>query len=166
MTVTDHRNMARFSKCHRFRYVLTREFGSDSTCLFVMLNPSTADADRDDPTIRRCIGFAKREGFGRLEVVNLYAFRSTSPSTLFAAPDPIGPGNITEIREALGRADMVIVAWGNNVNSGADPGRVGDVVALIERSGRPVRCFGLTKQGQPKHPLYLRSDAGLMPFLR
>ncbi len=164
MTVTNHPNIARISKCGRYRYVLTREFGGDSTCLFVMLNPSTADADQDDPTVRRCIGFAKRGGFGRLEVVNLYAFRSTLPSTLFTAPDPAGPGNICEIREALGRADMVIAAWGNNVNFGVNSGRVGEVMALIERSGKPVKCFGLTGQGQPKHPLYLRSDAGLMPF--
>ena len=162
MNATDRRNTAHISKCRRYRYVLTREFGGESTCLFIMLNPSTADADHDDPTIRRCIGFAKREGFDRLEVVNLYAFRSTSPSTLFTAPDPVGPDNISEIREALGRADMVIAAWGNNANG--DAYQAGEVVALIERSGRPVKCFGLTKQGQPKHPLYLRSDAELVSF--
>lgn len=161
MNATDRHNMARFSKCHRFRYVLTREFDGDSTCLFVMLNPSTADADRDDPTVRRCIGFAKRQGFGRLEIVNLYAFRSATPATLSSAPDPVGPDNKAEIREALGRADVVVAAWGNN----ADPGAASDVMALIERSGKPVECFGLTKLGQPKHPLYLRSDAILSPFL-
>ena len=159
---TDRRNTALISECRRYRYVLTREFGGESTCLFIMLNPSTADADHDDSTIHRCIGFAKREGFDRLEVVNLYAFRSTSPSTLFTAPDPVGPDNISEIREALGRADMVIAAWGNNANG--DAYQAGEVVALIERSGRPVKCFGLTGRGQPKHPLYLRSDAELVPF--
>ena len=163
MTVTDHHNTALISKCRRYRYVLTREFGGDPTCLFIMLNPSSADADHDDPTIRRCIGFAKRGGFGRLEVVNLYAFRTASPSTLFTALHPVGPDNGSEIREALGRADMVIAAWGNNAD--VNSGRVSKVMALIERSGKPVKCFGLTRQGQPKHPLYLRSDAGLKPFV-
>ena len=158
--------MTSISESDHYRYLLTREFGGGSTCLFIMLNPSTADADHDDPTVRRCIGFAKREGFGRLEVVNLYAFRSASPSTLFAAPDPVGPDNIFEIREALDRADMVIVAWGNNANAGVNPGNVSEVMALLERSGKPVKCFGLTMQGQPGHPLYLRSDTGLVAFLR
>ena len=162
MTVTDHHNTAYISECDRYRYVLTREFGGESTCLFIMLNPSTADANHDDPTVRRCIGFAKREGFGRLEVVNLYAFRSTSPSTLFTAPDPVGADNNCEIRAALVRADMVIAAWGNNANG--DAGQVGEVMTLIERSGRPVKCFGLTGRGQPRHPLYLRSDAVLVPL--
>ena len=162
MVVSEHHNTAHISGCRRYRYVLTREFGGNSTCLFIMLNPSTADADRDDPTIRRCIGFAKREGFGRLEVVNLYAFRSTSPSTLFTAPDPVGPDNNCEIWEALERADMVIAAWGNNASGDAD--QVGEVMALIERSGRPVKCFGRTGWGQPRHPLYLRSDTGLVPL--
>ena len=164
MTVTDRHNTARISNCHRYRYLLTREFGGVSTCLFIMLNPSSADAVQDDPTVRRCIGFARRGGFGRLEVVNLYAFRSTSPSALFTALDPVGPDNVSEIREALGRADMVIAAWGNNAGVNDNSGRVGEVMALIERSGKPVKCFGFTRQGQPRHPLYLRSDAGLMPF--
>lgn len=164
VTTSNVPNIARISKCHHYRYVLTREFGGDSTCLFVMLNPSSADADRDDPTVRRCIGFARREGFGRLEVVNLFAFRSTSPSTLFTARDPVGPDNNCEIQEALGRADMVVVAWGNNAGIDDNSGRVGEVMVLIERSGKPVKCFGLTGQGQPRHPLYLPSDAGLVPF--
>lgn len=161
-TYVNH-DIARFSKCRQFRYVLTREFDGDSTCLFVMLNPSTADADQDDPTIRRCIGFTKRQGFGRLEVVNLYAFRSTSPAGLSAASNPVGPDNDAEIQEALERADLVVAAWGNN--TGFDHGRVADVMTLIKRSAKPVKCFGLTKQGQPRHPLYLRSDTGLVPLI-
>ena len=138
MTVTNRPNIARISKSRRYRYTLTREFDGDSTCLFIMLNPSSADAVQDDPTIRRCIGFAKREGFGRLEVVNLYAFRSKSPSALFADLDPVGPDNTGEIRKALGRADVVIVAWGNNARNNANADRTGEVMALIERSVKPV----------------------------
>ncbi len=125
-----------------------------------MLNPSTADAAQDDPTIRRCISFAKREGFGRLEVVNLYAFRSPSPSVLFAAPDTVGPGNDHEIEAALDRADSVVAAWGNH----AEQERVTEVALLIERSGKVSSCFGLTKLRQPKHPLYLPSDTELIPL--
>ena len=166
MTVTNRPNIARISKSRRYRYTLTREFDGDSTCLFIMLNPSSADAVQDDPTIRRCIRFAKREGFGRLEVVNLYAFRSKSPSALFADLDPVGPDNTGEIRKALGRADVVIVAWGNNARNNANADRTGEVMALIERSVKPVKCFGFTGRGQPRHPLYLPSDAGLVPFYR
>ena len=156
--VTFGENAAHFSGCGRFRYLLTREFGGESTCLFIMLNSSTADAEQDDPTIRRCIRFAQREGFGRLEVVNLYAFRSPSPSVLFAASDSVGPANDHEIEAALDRADSVVVAWGNH----AEHGRAAKVVELIERSGKVSNCFGLTKQGQPKHPLYLPSDTALV----
>ena len=125
-----------------------------------MLNPSTADAEHNDPTIRRCISFAMREGFGRLEVVNLYAFRSPSPSVLFAALDPVGPANDHEIEAALDRADSVIAAWGNH----AEQERVPKVVGLIKRSGKVSNCFGLTKLAQPKHPLYLPSDTNLIPL--
>ncbi len=149
-----------FSDCGLYRYLLTREFGDDSTCLFVMLNPSTADAEQDDPTIRRCISFAKREGFGRLEIVNLYAFRSSSPSILFAAIDPVGPANDHEIEVALDRADSVVVAWGNH----AEQERVNKVVGLIKRSCKVTNCFGLTKLCQPRHPLYLKADADLVPL--
>ena len=157
---TTREDIAHFSECGRFRYLLTREFGGDSTCLFIMLNPSTADAEWDDPTIRRCISFAKREGFGRLEVVNIYAFRSVSPAVMFSAEDSIGPTNDHEIEAALGRADSVIVAWGNH----AEPKRVVVGAQLIERSGRPVNCFGFTKQDQPKHPLYLPGNAELVDY--
>jgi len=158
-STTERRNTAHFSECGDYRYLLTREFGGESTCLFVMLNPSTANAEQDDPTIRRCISFAQREDFGRLEVVNIYGFRSASPAVLFAADDPIGDKNDSEILAALDRATSVIVAWGNH----AEPERATVVQRLIEHSGKPMKCFGLTKLGQPKHPLYLSSDAELVP---
>lgn len=159
MEATTREDAAHFSDCGQFRYLLTREFGGESTCLFIMLNPSTADAEHNDPTIRRCISFAKREGFGRLEVVNLYAFRSHSPAVLFAALDSVGPANDSEIIAALDRADSVVVAWGNH----AEQERVIEVAGLIDRSGNVSNCFGFTKLGQPRHPLYLPSDADLIP---
>jgi hypothetical protein len=153
-------NSANFSECGRYRYLLTRGFGGESTCLFVMLNPSAADAEQDDPTIRRCISFARREGFGRLEVVNIYGFRSASPSVLFAAKDPIGEGDDAAITAALERTDSVVVAWGNH----AEQERAAAVIELIKRSGKLARCFGLTMQGQPKHPLYLHADTELVEY--
>ncbi|NQW19675.1 MAG: DUF1643 domain-containing protein [Chloroflexi bacterium] len=155
-------NTASFSKCGRYRYLLTREFGSGSTCVFVMLNPSTADAAHDDPTIRRCIGFAKREGYGRLEVVNLYGFRTSEPSVLFVTSNPVGDDNDSTLLEAVSRAGLVIVAWGNH--GATDPERVRAVTELISRTGKAVKCFGFTSMNQPKHPLYLHSETELATF--
>jgi hypothetical protein len=151
---------AKFSACGEYRYLLTREFGGEATCVFVMLNPSTADAERDDPTIRRCIGFARREGFGRLEIVNLYGLRATKPAVLFASEDPVGPGNDRWLEESLSRANTVVVAWGNHVK----PERVASVMEMITGVGTPVVCFGLTGRCQPRHPLYLRLDAELVDY--
>lgn len=128
-----------------------------------MLNTSTADATHDDPTIRRCIGFAKREGFGRLEVVNLYGYMATKPADLFACDEPIGDGNDEAIAEALGRADLVVAAWGNHGTFDSD--RIDAFIEIVGRSGKRMKCFGLTGEGQPKHPLYLRSDAELVDYL-
>ena len=153
---------ANFSKCGRYRYLLTREFGGESTCLFVMLNPSTADAADDDPTIRRCIGFAKREGFGRLEVVNLYGYMAAKPAGLFACGEPVGDGNYFAIAEALSQADVVVVAWGNH--GSLHSGRIEAFIDMIELSGNRAKCFGLTGEGQPKHPLYLRLDTVLVDY--
>ncbi|MBT3996006.1 MAG: DUF1643 domain-containing protein [Chloroflexi bacterium] len=155
-------DVAHFSSCGRYRYLLTREFAGDSTCLFVMLNPSTADASHNDPTIRRCIGFAKREGFGRLEVVNLYGYMATKPADLFACGDPVGDGNDLAIAEALGRADLVVVAWGNH--GSFDVRRISALNDMISDTGMRAKCFGLTGEGQPKHPLYLRSEAELVDY--
>lgn len=120
-----------------------------------MLNPSTADADQDDPTIRRCIRFAQAWGFHRLEVVNLYAFRATDPNQLWQVLDPVGPDNDRYIREASARASMTIVAWGTN----AKRHRQREVMKLLTEP----HALEMTKHRFPKHPLYIRSDA--KPFL-
>ena len=102
------------SDCERYRYRLTRRWDDGPTCTFIMLNPSTADARKDDPTIRRCIGFARREGCAALLVINCFAFRATKPADLFAAEDPIGPENDRHIMAASLDADgQVIAAWGD-----------------------------------------------------
>ena len=149
------------SYCGQYRYRLTREWGKGPRLPFCMLNPSTADAEQDDPTIRRCIGFAKREGYGGIIVVNLYAYRSTSPKDMQAAPFPFGPDNhshLLDIAQAAYFADVPIVcAWGANDS--------GDTVKGIFRdAGVRMVCFGRTKDGSPRHPLYVRSDQPLEDF--
>lgn len=146
---------------HKYRYLLRRDYsgvGRDQalTCLFVMLNPSTADAEHDDPTIRRCKSFAQREAYSALEVVNLYAFRSTDPKQLWQEFDPIGPENDQYIREAIARAGLVVAAWGSHAKRMR--------AKAIERLMPGAFALGFTKKGSPKHPLYIKSDAPLIPL--
>src|SRR3989449_11540410 len=106
------RTDACFSRCGTYRYALWRRWAAGPQVLFVMLNPSTADAQRDDPTIRRCIGFARRWGCGGIEVVNLFALRATDPRRLRYTRDPVGPENVAHLARAAGRASLVGAAWG------------------------------------------------------
>jgi len=143
-----------------YRYNLVRDWGDneDPGMLFVMLNPSTADAVEDDPTIRRCINFAKREGCGYMEVVNLFAFRATDPKAMKAADDPVGPENDLVIRQALEDADIVVCAWGAH---GSFKARDKVVLDIIHQSGHVPKALGVTQAGQPRHPLYLKNIAPL-----
>lgn len=151
---------ATFSVCETYRYTLTRQWGAatDPRFLWVMLNPSTADADMDDPTIRRCIAFSQREGAGNLTVVNLFALRSTDPAWLAKVHDPIGPLNDAVIAADARNAQRIVVAWGADAMA---VGRVGIVLPLL---GPGVLCLGVTKSGAPKHPLYVKGDAPLVPW--
>lgn len=101
---------AKISDCGQYRYTLTR--GDAPRLCFVMLNPSTADATLDDPTIRRCLGYAKREGCAGLEVLNLYALRATNPADLWKHHDPVGPDNDRELYWAASRYMRMVAAWG------------------------------------------------------
>lgn len=148
-----------------YRYELKRTWNPPVEHLtFVMLNPSTADASIDDPTIRRCIGFAKRDGWGGIVVWNLYALRATDPAELRRHRDPIGPYNDSHLsREFLhiareGRA--VVAAWG----AGADPERVSAVLRF--QPSLRWRVLGLTLHGHPRHPLYVRGDAPIVDWER
>lgn len=154
------------SACGRYRYSLQRRWRDDGrTMAFVMLNPSTADALVDDPTIRRCIGFAQREGCGGIHVVNAFAFRATDPRDLLAADDPVGPENDDAIVAAVRSCDVVVAAWG----AGAPRplrARIDQVHrALLEVRRRPVQCLGVTAAGAPRHPLFVRADAPLERLL-
>ena len=150
---------ALFDASARYRYCLWRRWSAGGTVAFVMLNPSTADAERDDPTIRRCAGFARAWGFGGMTVVNLFALRATDPARLRRARDPVGRDNDRHIAAAAAGARMVVVAWGVH---GDLAGRDRTVLALLV--GRRPRCLGVTSGGHPRHPLYLAATTRHRPF--
>ncbi len=140
-----------------YRYLLIRRWDKHlpGVC-FIMLNPSTADANVDDPTIRRCIGFARRWGFGSLRVVNLYAFRATNPAEIKIAPDPIGPLNDDYLLSAAASSHLVIAAWGGFAGKER-------VAAVCKKLGE-LKCLGLTQSGEPRHPLYVSGATGCVHY--
>lgn len=147
------------SDCGKYRYLLRRTWDhTKPRALFVMLNPSIADAEIDDATIRSCIRLSRGLGYGSFEVVNLFAFRATDPEELKRAGDPVGQKNDERIEAALLRCDIAICAWG--AHPMAD--RRGRDVRSMIRTHRPaVFCLGKTKAGAPKHPLYIKSGTPL-----
>jgi hypothetical protein len=156
------------SSCKQYRYSLTRVIGdSKKCCLFIMLNPSTADATEDDPTIRRCIGFAKSWGCGELIVVNLFSYRATRPEQMIAATDPIGQFTDHHIDMGVARVrgmgGYVVCAWGNHGNH---IGRDEQILNLINFMGIKPLCLRQTGRGQPSHPLYLPKDLLPVPLER
>lgn len=145
------------SGCGQYRYTLDREFGSAApVLLWVMLNPSKADAEKDDPTIRKCIGFTGRLGYERLRVVNLFAWRATNPNDLADPVDPVGPENERHLARSITYADRVIVAWGAHQIPGFRQQKIGQVARVLEIMGhRRLECLGTSKDGSPRHPLML-----------
>lgn len=155
---------ATFDATGKYRYRLWREWNRDlPRSVFLMLNPSQADAETNDPTIRACLGLAKELGFGRLEVVNLFAYRSTDPKCLARARNPVGKDNDSYIVQSCADADVIVLAWGNH---GAIRQRADKVRRLlaVETLGAGLFCFGLTKQGHPRHPLYIKLTTKLLPL--
>jgi len=147
------------SDCGRYRYRLSRTWGDGKPAVFVMLNPSTADASEDDPTIQRCIGFADKWHCGGLVVVNLFAFMAAKPKAMLAASDPVGPDNLKHVYAATRYADLVVCAWGT---TGAYMGQGAKIVDCVKRAGNAhMTSLGTTKDGHPKHPLYLAGDTEL-----
>ena len=148
----------------KYRYRLTRDLGFDGEgrCCFVMLNPSTADEKADDPTIRRCIGYAKRFGCMYLEVVNLFAYRSTDPDVLpaMSRETAVGPDNDRHIAEACNASRIIICGWGP---PGALFGRDKEVLRVIRaQEGAKPMALKITKAKHPGHPLFLKKDAPLL----
>lgn len=150
-----------------YRPVLSRIWDENKPLVvFVGLNPSTADAFVDDPTIAKEIRMARAWGFGGLIMLNVFAYRSTDPAALLTVPDPVGPGNLEAIRKhASGRP--VICAWGRvNKRLAEHAQRVRDLLVDLSRggTGTALNALGYTKDGQPRHPLYVPDAAKLVPF--
>lgn len=169
------------SECGLYRYRLERTWhrGAGVVC-WIMLNPSTATAEQDDPTIRRCVSFARSWGAGGIVVVNLFAYRATDPKTLFdvfyrkqfSGPDgavcyhngdPVGPENDAAILDAAIGSPAVVAAWGAH---GVMMLRDAHVLDLLWGYGIRPQCLGLTKDGQPRHPLYVSGATKLVPMER
>jgi hypothetical protein len=149
---------AAFSSDRVYRYALWRTWGTvgTRTLMFIGLNPSTADETADDPTIRRCVAFAKAWGcYDRLVMANLFALRATDPREMLAHPDPIGPDNDAWLRRLANESMLVVGAWGVH---GAHRGREQEVRRIFDQ----LHCLGTTKAGHPRHPLYLRADTQLV----
>ncbi|BDR53264.1 hypothetical protein KIM372_11710 [Bombiscardovia nodaiensis] len=143
-----------FSDDRLYRYELTRVWDDAQPSMgFVMLNPSTADAHEDDPTIRRCKQYAKDQGFGGIVVVNLYAYRSPEPSDLWTVEDPVGPENDAFVEGLKSRCSKIVVAWGKN----ATEERVREVLPLL---GDDLYCLCKNADGSPHHPLYIHEITG------
>jgi len=157
------------SDCKKYRYVLTRRVGTNSrTVVFIMLNPSWADAVKTDKTLDRCIGYARQWGYGRLTLLNLFAFRAQDKSQLKKVPDPIGPENETHFVNVLGAIvrnvdddPLIVCAWGND---GILKNRDLIVFRWLKKRDFHPRALGLTTKGHPRHPSRARKDVELVPF--
>lgn len=179
-----------FSPCRTWRYLLARDTGIEprydqrtllaskrgmgkpkqliTTVAFIGLNPSTADETKNDPTVTRCIGYAKRWGFDRMVMLNAFAYRATNPKRLRQAADPIGPENPDYVFEYATAADLVVACWGANALWHPNPGYVSmhaNLSAALRVAGVELHALGFTKDGAPKHPLYLRKDLDPVPWL-
>ena len=149
---------AEFSDCGAYRYRLTRTWDAERPRIaFIGLNPSTADATQDDPTIRRIVSFARDWGYGGVDMLNLFAFRATDPRDMKAAADPVGPENDRTLVAVAGQSDVTVAAWGVH---GAHQGREARIAGALG----DLSCLGTTQAGHPRHPLYLRRDTPRQPW--
>ena len=154
---SDGRATATYDPTGAYRFRLSRVWAPGAgRVVFVMLNPSTATAVLVDPTVKRCLRFAREWGYGAVEVANLFALRSTDPKALYAHAAPVGEGNDLAILAACGAADLVVAAWGVH---GALTGRAEAVLGLFSSHGIIAHSLKVTKDGAPGHPLYLPSTA-------
>ena len=158
----DADSEAVYSDCERYRYTLTRVWMPDGRkALFIMLNPSTATEVQNDPTVERCECRARALGFGAFRVANIFAWRDTDPKAMRSAADPVGPANDASILESCGWADRIICAWGTH---GSHLRRGAAVERLLRKTGRKLYTLGLSKEGHPKHPLYIAYAVQPIPW--
>jgi len=152
------KNTAKLSECRKYRFALWRTWDdSKPYVMFVGLNPSTADETTDDPTLIRCINYAKSWGFGGVCMANIFAYRATEPNDMKAVTDPIGSENNDWLKKLSSDAGMVVAAWGND---GSYLGRSEQVKELLPN----LHCLKLNKSGEPAHPLYQNSDIEPVPM--
>jgi hypothetical protein len=143
----------------KYRYRLWRRWDSAKpTLAFIMLNPSTADETTDDPTVRRCIGYAREWGYGTLLVGNIFGVRETDPANLYDYFDPVGPENDDHLKEIVADAEKTIVAWGANGRLGNRGRRVAELLDA------DLHALDTTKAGHPAHPLYQPADIEAEPW--
>lgn len=154
------RSQALFDETQRYRYWLARIWDANQPIVnFIMLNPSTADQYQLDPTVTRCLHYARRWGFGSLIVTNIFAYRSTDPKALYTLADPVGTENDAYLRKAATQANLRVAAWGTH---GSLRNRHEAVLGSL--ADLALTALGVTQGGFPKHPLYLRADAWPVPY--
>lgn len=153
---------ARLDSTGRYRYSLSRAWNDQGKVCWIMLNPSTADATQDDPTIRRCMGFAASWGYGGIVVVNLFALRATDPGELERQGGVVGPENDRTIIMEARAAGRVMAAWGAH---GTLFSRSRKVVTMLRDAGVMLHHLGQTSTGEPRHPLYVKGDTLPVPWL-
>lgn len=161
LTATETAAGAVLSADERYRYRLWRRWGSGPLMAFIGLNPSTADARRDDQTIRQMCFFARREGASGIDVGNLAALRSPHPDVLAADEDPVGRDNEAHLLDIISTAGTVVVAWGAHSFAASRAGKVQDLAA---RAGQQLYCLGVTASGAPRHPCRLAHTTRLLPW--
>ena len=155
---------AAYSGCGAHRYALTLRWSDGPRLLWVMLNPSVAGERANDPTIERCERRSRALGYGAMRAVNLYAFRATRPSDLFSAPDAVGPGNDAALRAARRWADAVVLGWGVQTPPRHAHGLHTERTRFAHRLFPAAGCLGTTRDGHPRHPLYVPYSTLPRPF--
>ena len=148
---------AEYSRCRRYRYALWSKWSAGPSVLFVLLNPSNGDENSDDPTVRRCIGFARSWGFGSMAMANLFALRTQSPDVLAQAAAPIGRSNDAWLEKLQDSTQLTIAAWGNH---GHLLGRAAEVRPRLSN----LHILGMTQLGEPQHPLYIAQTENYQPW--
>lgn len=147
-----------FSDCQRYRWLLMRRWSDGPhICMFIGLNPSTADYYNDDPTVRRCVGFARQWGYSAMYMMNAYAFRSTNPKVMKQQSDPVGCQCDDFLKGIALLCRIHVACWGTNIETY----RQTELKQMLPR----LKCFGITAKGFPKHPLYLSKATKLIAFV-
>jgi hypothetical protein len=154
---------ALFSDCRKWRYLLWRQWDKSlPVANFLMLNPSTADEFKLDPTCARARSYAEQWGYGSLIVTNIFAFRNTNPTEMRAARDPVGPGNDAAIVRAAKEAEIVVCAWGNH---GQFLDRSSNIRSLLAKNKIKLHTLRVNANGEPAHPLYLPKSLKATPWV-